>query len=199
MKNFIKKVIGLELEEKILNIGVLAGMLGILFPWIGGEWLGGETVHYAGFQFYTGYIGIALFFLFGSVLLVTILPLAGSSSFIKKKNKDTFRMLVTSLATILTIASLSVLTKTTREFVRMDLRFGVYITLIGGLVASLYSFLRYQEQKKKEVKDLFHYQEDYEFKNADNQENLNANTLKMSTPKAPEPEQHTIFASASKK
>jgi len=118
----------------------------------------------------------------------------------KKKNKDTFRFLATVLATILTIASLSVLTKTTREFVRMDLRFGIYMTLIGGLVASLYSFLRYQEQKKREIQDIFHYpQEEGKTIKNENDATMNYNSQKMSPPPPSEPEQHTIFASASKK
>jgi hypothetical protein len=158
--SLIRKISSLELEEQILNAGALIALIGVFFPWVGGEWLGGEAVTYAGFSFYTGFMGIAVFLLELFVLLITVIPLTGGPVLVRKGSKDTVRFLVTAQATILILASLSVLTKTTLEFARMELRFGIYISLIGSLVALLYSFLRYQEKKRKEVHNLFHHSDE---------------------------------------
>lgn len=159
-RTFLRKVAALELEEKILNAGALVALAGVLFPWVGGEWLGGESVTYAGFRFYTGFLGIGVFLLELFVLLITVIPLTGGPFLVRRNHRETVRLLATGEATILILASLSVLTKTTLEFARMELRFGIYLSLIGSLVALLYAFLRYQEQKRKEVHELFHHPED---------------------------------------
>ncbi|PIR52749.1 hypothetical protein COU76_04825, partial [Candidatus Peregrinibacteria bacterium CG10_big_fil_rev_8_21_14_0_10_49_10] len=104
--------------------------------------------------------GIAVFFLELFVLLITIIPLTGGPALVRRHNRNAARLLATSQATILILASLSVLTKTTLEFARMELRFGIYVSLIGSLVALLYSFLRYQDQKRREVQDLFQHPEE---------------------------------------
>ena len=159
-KTFLRKVASLELEEQILNAGAAVALVGVFFPWVGGEWLGGETVAYPGFRFYTSFLGIAVFFLELFVLLITIIPLTGGPALVRRHNRNAARLLATSQATILILASLSVLTKTTLEFARMELRFGIYVSLIGSLVALLYSFLRYQDQKRREVQDLFQHPEE---------------------------------------
>jgi hypothetical protein len=159
-RSLFHKIASLDLEEKILNAGVLVALIGVFFPWVGGEWLGGESVTYQGFRFYTGFLGIAVFGLELFVLLITLIPLTGGPALVRKQNKNAVRLLATAESTILILASLSVLTKTTLEFARMELRFGIYISLIGSLVALLYSFLRYQDQKRKEVHELFHHPED---------------------------------------
>ncbi|PIR53203.1 hypothetical protein COU76_02165 [Candidatus Peregrinibacteria bacterium CG10_big_fil_rev_8_21_14_0_10_49_10] len=158
-KAFFRKVASLELEEKILNTGACIALLGVFFPWVGGEWLGGEAIGYAGFQFYTSFLGLTVIGLELFVLLITLIPLTGGPQLVRKQNRNIVRFLATAEATILILASLSVLTKTTLEFARMELRFGIYVSLIGSLVALLYAFLRFQDQKRKEVQDLFHHPE----------------------------------------
>ena len=66
---------GLELEEKILNAGAVVAIVGVFLPWIGGEQLGGSTVSYSGFGFYTTIIGVSVFALQLFVLLITLIPL----------------------------------------------------------------------------------------------------------------------------
>ena len=156
----MRRLTALELEEQILNIGSLIAFIGVFLPWLGGEWLGGETVAYSGLQFYTGYLGVAILALHGYILLITIVPLTGGPVIVRKHKKEITRLLAASQATILTIAALSVLTRTTLDFARMELRFGIYITLIGSLITSLYSFLRFQEQQRKEVREMFHHPDD---------------------------------------
>lgn len=198
-KQFIRKISDLELEEQILNLGALVALIGVFFPWVGGEWLGGETVAYPGFRFYTSFLGITVFFLELFVILITLIPLTGGPVLIRKRNKDIVRLLATAQATILILASLSVLTKTTLEFARMELRFGIYISLIGSLVALLYSFLRFQEQRRKDVQNLFHHPEEATTMQSQSQQpQSSVQTSIPSNPPPPEPtepEEHRLHHS----
>ena len=192
-KTFFRKIASLELEEQILNAGAFVAMIAVFLPWVGGEWLGGESVAYPGFRFYTAFLGIAVFGLELFVLLITLIPLTGGPTLVKKRNKNLVRFLATAEATILVLASLTVLTKTTLEFARMELRFGIYVSLIGSLVALLYSFLRFQEQKRNEVKDFFHHTEEEHLPTpAQQQSEQTSIPTAPPPPPASEPEEHRL-------
>lgn len=157
---FFRKVMGLELEEKILNAGSLVAIVGVFLPWIGGEELGGAMVSHSGFGFYTTIIGISVFALHVFVLLITLIPLTGGPVFIRKRYREIVRLCATGEAVILILASLSVLIKVTFDLARMEIRFGIYVALIGSLVALFEAFLRFQEQRKGFVQELFHHPEE---------------------------------------
>ena len=158
--NLIRTALHLDLEEKILNGGVILAIVCMFFPWIGGEWLGGKTVTYSGLGFFTSFLGVTVLLLHLYLLLITLIPLTGGPQLVRKRNKDMIRLVVSALAVILTIGIWSVLTKFTFEFSRLEIHFGLYGTLIGGLIATLYSFLELQEQKRTEVHNLFHHHEE---------------------------------------
>jgi hypothetical protein len=150
----------LELEEKILNLASIITIIGVFLPWMGGEWLGGESTAYSGFAFYTSFLGITVLILHIVNILITAIPLTGGPILVRKRNKGLIRFLLTGQATVLILASLSVLTKVTFEFSRMEVRFGILVSLIASMVATLYAFLRYQEQRRSEVHELFHHPDD---------------------------------------
>lgn len=156
---FIRKIVALELEEKILNAGACTAMLGVFLPWIGGEKLGGDLVSYSGFGFYTAILGIVVFGLQLFVLLITAVPLTGGPPLIRKRAREVLRLLVTALATILILAALSVLINVTFDLSRMEIRFGIYVSLIGALIALFEAFVRFQEQRRSSVQELFHHPE----------------------------------------
>jgi len=191
---FIRTIVQLDLEEKILNAGALLALAGVFMPWLGGEWLGGEQVTFSGFGFYTSFMGIAVFCMYLGVLLVTVVPAAGGPVLLKKRHRHVARLSATALGTILTLASLSVLTKMTFEFSRMEIRFGIYMSLIGGLVATMYSFLRVQEQRRQQVHELFHHPDDYYpiQDNAGETEPLPSLPPTPPPPPPPEPEEHRV-------
>ncbi|MDA1208508.1 MAG: hypothetical protein O2904_00555 [bacterium] len=155
-KKLTRMVSSMDLEEQILNIGSAIAVIGVFLPWAGGEWLGGDTVAYNGFGFYTGVLGAAIFLLHGFILLSTFLPLTGGPNLIQKKSIDGVRYFATLQATILNLAALSVIANATLDFTRMEIRFGMYVSLIGSLVATLYAYLKYQDKKKIDVQNLFH-------------------------------------------
>ncbi|MFH1444189.1 MAG: hypothetical protein ABIG34_02255 [Candidatus Peregrinibacteria bacterium] len=187
---FFRKVMGLELEEKILNAGALVAIVGVFLPWIGGEQLGGTTVSYTGFGFYTGIVGISVFALHLFVLLITIIPLTGGPVLIRRRYREVVRLCATAETVILILSCLSVLIKVTFDLARMEIRFGIYVALIGSLVALFESFLRFQEQRKGFVQELFHHPEE-QSKPVDKQEFFEAPPPPPPPPPLP-PEEHRI-------
>lgn len=172
----------LDLEEKILNAGSICAFVCVFFPWVGGEWLGGKVVTYTGLGFFTSFIGVAILLLHLYIILVTLIPLTGGPSLIQKSNKNAVRLLVALLASLLTIAVWSVLTKFTFEFSRLQIHFGLYGTLVGSLVATLYGFLQYQDSKKGIVQDLFSHDQGH-----------GQSTRDAVPPRSPDPEDHRMY------
>ncbi|MBM3227680.1 hypothetical protein FJZ27_02335 [Candidatus Peribacteria bacterium] len=156
----LRNISSLELEEQILNGGSLIAVIATFLPWMGGEWLGGETVTYSGLGFYTAFIGAFALILHLFVLSITAAPLLGGFVVIRKRHRDVVRLIATSLASLMMLAALTVLTRVTFEFSRMEIRFGVYVAIVSSLVATLYAFLRYQEHRRGLVQELFHHPED---------------------------------------
>ncbi|OGJ56243.1 hypothetical protein A2635_03370 [Candidatus Peribacteria bacterium RIFCSPHIGHO2_01_FULL_51_9] len=146
----------LDLEERILVVGTLTGLVGVFFPWISGQWLGGDRISYSGFGFFTAFIGTTIFTLDIFILLVTLSPLTGGPNILPRKMRDYVRFLAAVQAAILVIAALSVLTKVTFEFSRVEIRFGIYTALIGNVAASLYAFLTMKQKEKRGIEELFH-------------------------------------------
>jgi hypothetical protein len=150
----------LDLEERILNGATIGAIVFLFFPWLSGQFLGGDPVSYSGLQFYVSYIGGAILLLHVVTLLVTFLPMVGGPAIVKRSWRSVARLWLTLQAAVLTMASLSVLTRVTYEFRGLSVRYGVYFSLVCGLVAALYAFLQWQEERRKEVHDLFHHPED---------------------------------------
>jgi hypothetical protein len=189
--SFLRKLTSLELEEQILNSSAIVSIIGVLLPWMGGEWLGGDNVTYSGLGFYTSFIGLSAFLLQIFIVLITVIPLMGGPVLVKKRHREIVRLSATILASILILSALSVLTKVTFEFSRMEIRFGIYVTLVGSLVATLYAHLRFQEQRKSYVHELFHHPEDIE--QVPERNESAPIPPPPPPPKAPEPEEHRLF------
>lgn len=157
---WIRTLTALDIEERFLNGGCLVALIGVFLPWISGEWLGGDNVTYSGVQFYTAFLGLAVLLMQVAILLITIVPLATGTVLIPQRNQESVRFLLSMQSTVLLLATLSVLTKVTFEFSRIEIRFGVYVALIGSIVASIYAFLRFQQQRRTAAHDLFRHPDD---------------------------------------
>ena len=156
--SFLRALKYLEIEEKILNLGALVALLGVFMPWFGGEWFG-QPATWTGFQFYTSFIGLLIFLGHVFILSLTALPLFGYQ-IVKTSLRDLLRLIVSLECVLLTIAVWSVLTNISFDRSQMQIGFGIYMTLVGSIVASLYAFLRLQQQRKRQLKALFHHPED---------------------------------------
>lgn len=191
MSTLLRKLAALELEEQILNAGALVALIGVFMPWMGGEWLGGDTVTYSGFVFYTAFLGIAVFLLQVFTLLITIIPLTGGPVIIRRRHRDLVRLCAAGVSAILILSALSVLTKVSFEFSRMEVRFGIYVSLVGTLVTCLYAFLKFQEHHRSQVQELFHHPEDSPAP-SELRETSTPPPPPPPPPPAPEPEEHRL-------
>ncbi|MCF7844833.1 MAG: hypothetical protein K9M03_03340 [Kiritimatiellales bacterium] len=159
-QSIFRRIRSLDLEEQILNGGALIALVGVFLPWTGGYMLGSDVISHSGFGFYTSLIGIAIFIINLFVLLITLSPLSGGPSIIRKNIKEQVRLFCGIQSTVLVLAALSVLMKVTLQFSRMEIRFGVIVTLVGCAAVMLESLLRMQEQRKSDVHDFFHHKEE---------------------------------------
>jgi len=185
--NFFRRLRALELEEQMLNGGAILAMAGVLMPWVGGYLLGSDSVTHTGLGFYTSFLGLSVLLLNLFILLTTVIPLTGGPVLIKRRHREVVRLCLSAQASILVLAALSVLTKVTFEFSRMEIRFGIYVTLIGSLIVFLYSFLCFQEQRKSKVEDLFHHlAQEQTQKEVEKQ----PERMAVTPPPAPQPEEH---------
>ena len=148
----------LEIEEKILNIGSLVALFGVFMPWFGGEWFGEQTV-WTGFGFYTSFVGLLVFLSQVFILSLTVLPILGYQ-IVRPSLRDLLRLIVGLECVLLGIVVWSILTNIAFDRSHMEIRFGIYLTLVGSIVVSLYSFLRIQQNKKRSVQEFFHHPED---------------------------------------
>jgi len=175
----LAKFKALKIEEQILNGASLMAFVCVFFPWVGGEWLGGKIITYSGLGFFTSFIGLTVLLLNAYILLITLIPLTGGPNIVQRKNKDLVRLLIALLSTMLTIAIWSVLTKFTFEFSRLQIHFGLYGTLIGSVVSTLYGLLLYKEGLRSSVREIFTHDE--------------PRHSEPPPPPASEPEEHNIY------
>lgn len=188
---FLRTIQTLELEERILNAGAIVAALSVFLPWMSGEWLGGDPVTYTGFGFYTSFLGLAIFLINAFVIVMTLVPLAGGPVIIRKRYREALRLFLSSQACVLILAALSVLTKVTFEFSRVEVRFGIYFCLVGNLVTLFEAVLRFLEQRRSSGQELFHHPEDHESP-ADRKESLSA-PPPPPPPPPPAAEEHPLY------
>ena len=158
--SFLRALKYLEIEEKILNIGSLLAILGIFMPWFGGEWFGQPKV-WTGLGFYTSFVGLLILLAHIFTLALTVLPLLGYSV-IRISLRDIIRFTIGIETVFLVVMVLSILTNVSFDFSQVEVRFGIYLTLVGSIIVSLYAFLRMQQERKRSAQELFHHPEDAE-------------------------------------
>ncbi len=184
----------LDLEERILNASTLASIVFLFFPWLSGQFLGGDPVSYSGMQFYVSYIGTTILLLQILILLMTFLPLVGGPSLVKRSHRAVVRLWLALQVSVLTIASLSVLTRVTYEFRGLSIRYGVYFSLVCSLIALLYAFLQWQAERHTAVHDVFHHPEDQKQTTPTSEPDLRLQSLPPPPPPPPplQAEEHNL-------
>lgn len=182
----------LDLEERILNCASLFALVSVFFPWFSGEWLGEDYVSYNGFRFFTAFLGTSVFLLHLALLSITVVPLFGGPSFVKRQSREIARLLLSSYATVLSLAALAVLTTVTYDYTRMEIRFGIYATFIGSLVTTFYAFWRLQEQRRLGSPEVFHHPEDHHAESAHTEPSIPAPPPPPPPPPL-KPEDHRIL------
>ncbi len=146
----------MELEEKVLHIGVLLCLFGLLLPWVGVQ-LYGNIQQWGGFGYHTGYIGQAVFLIQIWLIAMTVSPLLNGPILVRKSRRNTVRLLLSGLCTCLILAAFTILLRLTFEVSGAEVRFGIYVAMVGSAVTTLYSLLRFQEEAQNQAQALFHH------------------------------------------
>ncbi len=146
----------MELEEKVLHIGVLICLLGLLMPWVGIQ-LYGNIQQWSGFGYHTGYIGQTVFLIQIWLVAMTVSPLLNGPILVRKSRRNAVRLMLSALCTALILEAFSILLRLTFEVSGAEVRFGIYVAMVGSAVTTLYSFLRYQEEAQNQAQALFHH------------------------------------------
>lgn len=144
----------LELEEKMLHAGGGVCLAGLFVPWLGGQWYGNDQ-QWNGFGFYTGFIGHIVLILELFIIAITFSPLLGGPIIVRKGSRNFVRMELCSITSVLLVACFTILFRLTAEVSGLEIRFGIYVSILGSVLSTLYAFLKYDEQRKSEVWQLF--------------------------------------------
>jgi hypothetical protein len=150
----------LDLEDRILTTASAIGIVGVFCPWISGEWLSDDPVSHSGFEFFTAYLGTCIALMLLGVLIITIIPAGGGPMLMKRKSREILRLVFSAQSALLTLASLTVLVNVTYEYTRMDIRFGIYITLAGTILGTFYSYWKLREYIRNAPQESFHHPEE---------------------------------------
>ena len=153
----------MEFEEKILHIGLLISFVSLFFPWLTGGSYGEGEFYGNGFSFRTGFIGHAVLIIDVFVLCMVLSPLLGGPILIRKSIRMTLRLFLLSISTALLIGAMTVLLRLTFEVSGAEVRFGVYSCMAGSILALLYAFLRYQEERQQDTRELFRHPDEQVF------------------------------------
>ncbi len=153
-EKLMRAVKAMELEEQILHVALIGSILGVFLPWFGGQWFGKEQM-WNGFGFYTAYLGFSVFALQVFMLVMTISPLVGGPVLVRRQQRNYVRFALCCICMILLAAAFTVLLRVTFDVSGAEIRWGIYISMVGSAVALLYSFMRHQQFLRSQVKEVF--------------------------------------------
>lgn len=182
----------MELEEKVLHTGLILCLLGLFVPWLGGQWAG-EVQQWNGFGFYTGFIGHAAFLIELFIVGMTLSPLLGGPVIVRKAIRNYVRLLLSAITSVLLLSCFGILLRLTSQVSGAEIRFGIYVSIVGSVLATLYAFLKYDEQRKNEVQHLFQHPDEQRLKRVD-PDPIHEQRHPIPPPPPPlSPEDHSLF------
>lgn len=144
------KLSDLPLHQKLVGIGSLISIIGVLLPWISYD---DHTRN--GLQDITFLVGYIIIFLSALVLLSVILKMT-KKKFLKFPLRETLLSLFTGTQIVLlSVISFSIYSQLFLYTSSSQIRFGLTFSGIGGLMILIGSYLAYKEEKQDAVKKTF--------------------------------------------
>jgi hypothetical protein len=155
---FLRSLQAMEFEDRVLHSASLISLISLFFPWLSSmKTYENDALSSTGFGFRTGYIGHSIFLLQVFLLLLALIPLFGGPALFQKTQRIFLKFTCSALSTVLLLSCFSILLRVTFEVSNADIRFGIYLSIIGSFVATLYAFLRYEEHQRSSAQELFHH------------------------------------------
>jgi hypothetical protein len=151
----------LSTEEKVLGIGALMVIVSAFMPWYSVASAVEQTViTQSGFSGDMGVIGFVVFLL---TLISLAFLLADHIHFRLPKfgyRKEQIILFLMGEAAFLSLLIIAVYTKRSFDYTNAELRFGVYLSLIGSAIGTFAAYAEIQKQQKKTAQDFFNNPED---------------------------------------
>ncbi len=150
-------------EEKLVGAGAILVLFSTFLPWFSVTFNSVEKPNtVSGFSGYLGVIGFVVFLITAMALISLVakhlhirLPDLG----FKKDQITLFLMGESAFLLLLTVA---IYTKRSLDYTSAEIRFGLYLALIGAFAGAIASFSQIQKGQKKEVKAFFSQEEEME-------------------------------------
>ena len=154
-------LVRLSVEEKVLGIGALLVLIGAFMPWYSMSLTVSEnSLTESGFSGDMGVIGFI-------VVLLSAMSLAfliAEHLHIKLPNfgykKNQIILFLTGESAFLILLTIAIYTKRSLLYTNAELRFGIYLALIGACMGAFASFAQIQRTQKKDVEAFFDHSEE---------------------------------------
>ncbi|MFH1012363.1 MAG: hypothetical protein V1760_01310 [Candidatus Peregrinibacteria bacterium] len=148
--------IRLSTEEKVTLIGGLLILIGAFLPWYEVNLsVNNKKLTESGFSGDLGVIGFVIFL----ITLLGVLYLVGEHMRFRLPTfgyiKERVILFLMGQGTFLLLLTTGVYTKRSLDFTDAHIRFGLYLALIGGILATLSAYAFLQRLRKKEVEAFF--------------------------------------------
>lgn len=146
----------LSAEEKIIGVGSLLIIVGAFMPWHSIVMsFDKKSITQTGFGGDLGVIGFVIFIM----AILTLLSLVGDHMHIKLPqfgySKEQVLFFLMGQNAFLVLLTIAIYTKRSLDFTEAELRFGIYLALIGAFLGAFAAFAQIQKTKKKEVQEFF--------------------------------------------
>jgi hypothetical protein len=151
----------LSAEEKVVSLGILIVLIGAFLPWYSVIYnFDRKSVTESGFSGDIGVIGFVVFIL----ALLAGLALLGDALRFRLPDfgfkKEKIVLFLMGENAFLILLALTIYTKRSLEFTSAELRFGLYMALLGAIIGAFAAFAQAQKLAKKEVREFFGQDED---------------------------------------
>lgn len=150
-------------EEKVSGLGALLVLVGIFLPWYSVVLnFDKKSITESGLSGDLGVLGFVVLLM----VILALLVLVGEHLHIRLPQlgytREQILFFLMGQSAFLILLAIAVYTKRSLEFTDAELRFGIYLALIGALLGAFAIFAQIQKFKKKEVHEFFEHDEEIE-------------------------------------
>ncbi len=148
----------LSTEEKVIGIGGLAVILSVFMPWYSVVLSFEKGVTESGFSGDLGVVGFVVFLL----TLISLGFLMGDHLHFRLPRfgfgKEAIILFFSAESAFLLLLEVAIFTKRSLDYTNAEIRFGLYMALIGAVLATFAAFAQIQKLNKKEANAFFEHE-----------------------------------------
>ena len=150
-------------EERMVGIGAILVLISAFLPWYSVVFsFNEESITESGF---TGDLGVVGFVIFLLTIMGLVFLIGEHLNFKLPKfgfKKENIILFLTGESAFLLLMIIAIYTKRSFEYTNAELRFGLYLALIGAFISTFATFAQIQKKQKKDVESFFSHSEEVE-------------------------------------